>query len=64
VLTYGDQKHLLPSTILYVPSLVPLDVVREEATRRGEGGSHLGVVREVAIRHGEKCCFTQGGEED
>ena len=47
-------------------------MVREEATRhgeggtirRGEGGSHLGVVREVAIRHGEKCCFTQGGEED
>ena len=42
----------------------PLDVVREEAIRRGEGGSHLGVVREVAIRRGEKCCFTQGGEED
>ena len=31
----------------------PLDVVREEAIRRGEGGSHLGVVREVAIRRSE-----------
>jgi hypothetical protein len=41
----------------------PLGVVREEATRRDEGGSHLGVVREVAIRHGEKCCFTQGEED-
>jgi hypothetical protein len=38
-------------------------MVREVAIRRGEGGSHLGVVREVAIRHGEKCCFTQGGED-
>jgi hypothetical protein len=28
------------------------------------GGKPLGVVRKEAIRHGEKSCFTQGGEED